>query len=275
MINLLAGNQILNLLSLKTINMKKSIILLSGLVFSVAGNSQEAPGFNTISGKITYEEKVRIEIKLEGDAAQFADQMPKEQLSRKVLFFNGDCALYQADTKKEENVMDQHSAGMQIRIMNGGESDKIYCDLKEMKKTEQKEFMTRMFLVEGGLNASDWKITGNSRIVLGYNCQEAVLKDSINVTKAWFTGSIPVSAGPAGFYGLPGLILQVDSNDGKRTITAVSIDPSMEVTDFLVKPKEGKKVTQAEYRKIVDDKMKEMGHENGQGTNHVMIRIQN
>jgi GLPGLI family protein len=135
--------------------------------------------------------------------------------------------------------------------------------------------MTRTFLVEGNLSASDWKITGNSRIVLGYNCQEAILKDTTNVTKAWFTGSIPVSAGPAGFYGLPGLILQVDINEGKRLITAASFDPSIEVTDFLIKPKEGKKVTQEEYRKIVDDKMKEMGHEQGQGTNHVMIRIQN
>jgi GLPGLI family protein len=159
--------------------------------------------------------------------------------------------------------------------MNGGASDKIYCDLKSLKKTEQKEFMTRMFLIESDLSASDWKFTGNSGIVLGYNCQEAILKDTINVTKAWFTASIPVSAGPAGFYGLPGLILKVDINDGKRIITATSIDPSMEVTDFLIKPKEGKKVTQEEYRKIVADKMKEMGHENGQGTNHVMIRIQN
>jgi GLPGLI family protein len=255
--------------------MKKIIILLSGLVLSLNGNSQVAHSLNTVSGKITYEEKVKIEIRLEGDAAQFADQMPKEQVSRKVLYFNRDCAIYEPDAKKEESVMDQHSGGMQVRIMRGGENDKIYCDLREMKKTEQKEFMTRMFLVEDDLRTSDWKITGNSKIILGYNCQEAVLKDTANVTKAWFTGSIPVSAGPAGFYGLPGLILQIDINDGKRLITAASIEPSLEVTDFLEKPEEGKKVTQEEYRKIVDDKMKEMGHENGQGTNHVMIRIQN
>jgi GLPGLI family protein len=254
--------------------MKKILILLSGLVFSLSGNSQEAHSLNPVSGKIIYEEIVKIEIKLEGDAAQFADQMPKEQVSRKVLYFNRDYAIYEPDAKKEESILDQQSGGMQVRIMRGGENDKIYCDLREMKKTEQKEFMTRMFLVEGDLNSSDWKITGNSRIVLGYNCQEAILKDTANVTKAWFTGSIPVSAGPAGFYGLPGLILQIDINDGKRLITAASIDPSLEVTNFLVKPKEGKKVTQEEYRKIVNDKMKEMGHGNGQGTNHVMIRIQ-
>ena len=94
---------------------------------------------------------------------------------------------------------------MQIRIMNGGESDKIFCDLKEKKKTEQKEFMTRMFLVESDLAKSEWKITGNIRNILGYNCQEAILKDTAKTVKAWFTASIPVSSGPAGFGGLPGI----------------------------------------------------------------------
>ena len=39
---------------------------------------------------------------------------------------------------------------MKIRMVNGGGDDKIFCDFKNRKKTEQKEFMTRMFLVEGG-----------------------------------------------------------------------------------------------------------------------------
>jgi GLPGLI family protein len=255
--------------------MKNIIILIAGLIVSLTGKSQGSSGVNTVSGKITYEEKSKIEIKLEGDAAQFADQMPKEQISSKVLFFNESFALYQSDAKKEEDILDQHSGGMQIRIMKGGESDKLFCDLREKKKTEQKEFMTRMFLVESDLSKSEWKITENMRNILGYNCQEAILKDTSKTAKAWFTTSIPVSAGPAGFGGLPGLILQVDINDGKRLITAVALDPSLDVTDVLVKPKEGKKVTEQEFRTIVDEKMKEMGVENGQGTNHVIIRYQN
>jgi GLPGLI family protein len=253
--------------------MKRIIILIAVFIVSLPGKSQGSSGM--ASGKLTYEEKSKIEIKLEGDAAQFADQLPKENISSKVLFFNEGFSLYQSDAKKEENIMDQHSGGMQIRIMKGGESDKMFCDLREKKRTEQKEFMTRMFLVESDLARQEWKITENMRNVLGYNCQEAILKDTSKTVKAWFTASIPVSAGPSGFGGLPGLILQVDINDGNTLITAVALDPAIDVTAFLVKPKEGKKVTEEEYRKIVDEKMKEMGVENGQGTNHVIIRYQN
>ena len=81
-------------MKLKFIKMKKIIILI---VRTDSVSYREKPGairYEFIaSGKITYEEKAKIEIKLEGDAAQFADQMPKEQVSSKVLFFNADYCI--------------------------------------------------------------------------------------------------------------------------------------------------------------------------------------
>ena len=71
------------------------------------------------------------------------------------------------------------------------------------------------------------------------------------------------------------MILQMDLNNGKRVITASSIDNPLTDTNILMKPKEGKKVTSAEFKKIVDDKMKEMGAEHGEGMNHVIIRYNN
>jgi GLPGLI family protein len=109
---------------------------------------------------------------------------------------------------------------------------------------------------------------------MGFICQEAVHSDSLRSIRVWFTSSIPVSSGPAGYGGLPGMIIQVDINNGKRVITATRIDP-LTNPEVLVKPKEGKKVTTAEYKKIVDDKMKEMGDDHGEGTNHVIIRYRN
>lgn len=249
----------------------KAICIFSLLIIflSPEGKSQDHSGITT--GKVTYQEKIKLEIKLEGDAAQFANDLPKERTNSKVLYFDKDFSLYQSDDEKKDEGMPEQQQGM-VRIMvGGGETDKIFCDLKEKKTTEQKEFMTRQFLVEGNLNSADWKMTGNFLTILGYNCLEASYKDSARNVKAWFTSSIPVSSGPAGFGGLPGLILQVDIDNGKRVITASAIDTS-DISGKIVKPKEGKKVTSDEYRKIVDEKMKEMGAE-GQGTNHVIIRI--
>lgn len=239
--------------------------------------SQNQTGKSITSGKITFQEKVKLEIRLEGDAAQFADQLPKEQINTRLLFFDQENSLYMADAGKndEEENITQQSGGMNIKMVTAGASDKIYCDFKDKMKTEQKEFMTRMFLIEGDLATTKWKFTGNSLNILGYNCQEVISEDTARKVKAWFTAAIPVPAGPAGFGNLPGMILQLDIDKGKRLITASAIDPSFNNQGVIVKPKEGKKVTSDEFKKIVDEKMKEMGVENGQGTNHVIIRINN
>lgn len=245
------------------------------ILFSCIMKSQDLPNKVTTSGKITYQEIAKLQIKLEGDAAQFEDKIPKEHISGKILFFNQDYSLYQTDVRKnEENEIEQQSGFMKIKMVSAGGNDKTFCDFKNNKKTEQKDFMTRIFLVEGELVPVGWKITGNYSTILGYNCQEAVYQDTLINIKAWFTGSIPVSSGPAGYGGLPGMILQLDMNSGKRVITATRIE-SLSDSELIIKPKDGKKVTASEYKKIVDDKMKEMGAEHGEGMNHVIIRYNN
>jgi GLPGLI family protein len=275
MINLLPCFPPLLLCKRKDKIMKTMAIMICVLLLPVAGKSQAPLVKVTTSGKISYQEKAKIDIKLEGDAAQFANDMPKEQFNYKVLYFNPDYSLYQAGEGIKEEATEHESGVMKIRMMSGGERDKVFCDFKNRKKTEQKEFMTRTFLVEGDLSSFEWKISGNFTKILGYNCQEATWADSTRKVKAWFTTSIPVSSGPAGYGGLPGLILQLELNDGKQTITATAIDPNLNDTAILIKPGEGKKVSATEYKKIVDDKMKEMGVENGEGTKHIIIRYNN
>lgn len=256
--------------------MKTLFMFLSALLLTLAINGQETTGKSTTKGKVTYEDKVKLEIKLEGDAAQFAESLPKEQVTTKVLYFNADYSLFQADeVKKPEDVMAQETGHMTMRMIIAGGNDKVFIDLKSKKKLEQKEFMSRIFLIEGDLGSNDWKLTGNTRTILGYICQEASREEKDKKISAWFSPNIPVSAGPAGYAGLPGLVLKIDINDGKRTITAVTIDPDFSDASLIVKPKDGKKVTADEYKKIVDEKMKEMGAEGGEGGAHIMIRIKN
>ena len=76
------------------------------------------------------------------------------------------------------------------------------------------------------------------------------------VTTAWYTPQIPVSNGPEEFWGLPGLILEIQ--DGKLTIacTEIVMNPTEKVE--IKKPKKGKKVTQAKFDEIMDKHSKEM-----------------
>jgi GLPGLI family protein len=95
------------------------------------------------------------------------------------------------------------------------------------------------------------------------------MKDSTKIN-AWFAPTLPISGGPANYSGLPGLILEVSTNNGKRVITAASVTPG-DVTHFIIKPKQGKKVTREEFRKIVEEKT---GPNKGESGGTIMIRVE-
>lgn len=248
-------------------------IFTSALVFGTAILCM-GQGTHVTSGKITFEEKAKIEIKLEGDPA-LAANLPKERRMEKILTFTGDATLFEDGiTIPEEEMSSGHSDGnVRIRMVTSGEN-KIFTDLKNKKILDQRDFMNRIFLVEKEFPQTEWKITGNQKIILGYNCIEASQVDTAgNKTMAWFTPSIAVSGGPAGICNLPGMVLEADVNSGSRIYLAKSVesDPASEVK--IQKPKEGKSVTEEEYRQIVAEKLKEMGVENGGGGNQMRIMI--
>ena len=95
------------------------------------------------------------------------------------------------------------------------------------------------------------------------------------VITAWYTPEIPVSQGPEGYWGLPGLILEV--NDGRTTIlcSKVVLNPKEKVEIKAVT--KGKVVSQKEYDEAVMKKMEEWREMNqGPGGNgNMQIRFGN
>jgi GLPGLI family protein len=84
---------------------------------------------------------------------------------------------------------------------------------------------------------------------------EIDLPKEITIT-AWYTPEIPVNQGPEGYWGLPGLILEV--NDGKTTILCSKIVLNPKDKADIKAPNNGKQVTQKEYDETVIKKMEEM-----------------
>jgi GLPGLI family protein len=243
------------------------------LTLTLTFTSSFALAQENTSGKVVYEELVKLDIKLEGDASQFAHMLPKERKSYKVLYFNENSSLYENKASEEDETMSMNSGHANVMIKMAEPENKVFTDLESKKQLEQREFMTRTFLIEGE-RTHTWKMTGNQKMILDFPCQEAVVeKDSIAYS-VWFTPAIPVAAGPAEYNGLPGIILAVESSDEKRSITATSVDFVEPGNDLLKKPKKGKKVTRDEFEKIVEEKMIEMGAEHGGGEGQMMmIRI--
>lgn len=68
-----------------------------------------------------------------------------------------------------------------------------------------------------------WTINSNTKRILSYNCKEATGTFRGRDYRAYFLESIRIPNGPFKFDGLPGLILAVESLDGKVSIVATDI----------------------------------------------------
>lgn len=84
---------------------------------------------------------------------------------------------------------------------------------------------------------------------------ELEVPKEITVT-AWYTPQIPVNQGPGDYWGLPGLILEVNAN--RTTILCSKIVLNPEEKEDIKMPSKGKEVTRPEYNDIMKKKMEEM-----------------
>jgi GLPGLI family protein len=64
--------------------------------------------------------------------------------------------------------------------------------------------------------------------------------------------------GPETFHTLPGTILEININDGERMITAKSVAARPLKKNELKVPTQGTKITQPEFRKMVEQQMERM-----------------
>ena len=76
------------------------------------------------------------------------------------------------------------------------------------------------------------------------------------IITAWYTPEIPVNQGPESYWGLPGLILEV--NDGKTVILCSKIVLNSKDKVEIKAPTNGKVISQKDYDETVVKKMEEM-----------------
>lgn len=160
--------------------------------------------------------------------------------------------------RPEEEEDDFSTGGVQMRMMRWEPKDVYHADFENGTSTQYTEFMTKPFIISDSLNMDGWKLTGKQGIVLGLPCIEArrVVQDSIEVL-VWFTPRIRLKTGPQEYQGFPGLVLYVDYDNGKYTITAESIQMGATREEEVEMPTKGDEVARDEYDEIVREKMEE------------------
>lgn len=218
------------------------------------------------SGMITYEEKMDLHKNLPPERQDMKDMIPQYNISKFELIFSGDESLYRAQKQEELPTTSTSPGGppMGMRFGAGRANRVVYKDLAKDTMIDSRDFMQKQFLITGPPKPRKWKIGTKHKEILGYNCLEASFReDSVTTMVAWFSPQLPVPNGPSDYQGLPGMILQVDVNDGLRMVTATEINLDSVDTSVIVAPSKGKEVTPEEFEKIREEKMKEMGMQQG------------
>ncbi|MDJ1469867.1 GLPGLI family protein [Cytophagaceae bacterium DM2B3-1] len=168
-----------------------------------------------------------------------------------VLYFNDKSSKYTYSDEKSAE-----SSGYDWRK----EQYVVKRDFEKNTMVDIIEMVGKTYIIEDSLGTQNWKIMNDLKDVAGHICMKAMKEDTVKKQKivAWFAQDIPSNIGPERSYGLPGMILALDINDGTVTIEASRIE-NKKLTQELDLPKKmkGTKLTETAYENMLDKFIKE------------------
>ena len=232
-------------------------------------------------GKAVYQTKTTFDLKLDSTRVTPEQQKRIEARMKDMLEnvyeldFNTSTSLY----KKEEKLAQPGQSGGRnfMGSLDGGE---LYKDTKSRTFIQAQDLMGKLFLVKDSLTMLEWEFKDDSKIIGKHLCFKATAKktvannqfsfgrrssqnddkpkDSLKIIEvvAWYTPEIPVSHGPGEYWGLPGLILEINADKTQIVCTKIVINPKDKAE--IKAPKKGTEVGQKEFEEIRTKKMKEM-----------------
>ena len=279
--------------------MKRLFTILS--IFLFLGLGLQAAFAQGFTGRAYYKSTSKISISMDStkmapeQMAQIQASLKKQMEQNYVLSFN----QTESTWKKEESLgggpATASSGGAVFMVASSGEGSTLYKNIADQTYLEDHEMMEKAYLVKDNLTPEEWELSGETKKVGNYTAQKASftkivdskrfstgmtemenVKDTLQVT-VWFTPEIPVSHGPENYFGLPGLILEVQNQGRTLICEKIELNPSADPV-VIVKPSKGKEITKEEFRAVQDEGMKQMMNryqgKPGSGT-QMQIRIGN
>ncbi len=149
---------------------------------------------------------------------------------------------------------------------NLAEADNYYYNNNSTnEKVVQKPAYGKIYRVSSVIQNSPWILHKESKKIGKYTCYKAttikIVKNSSGVFKtvitAWYAPEIPLSFGPKGYGNLPGLIIVLEDNFIKYTVSKLIVNSSL--VSSIEKPTKGELISETEFEKMVSDTAKRMG----------------
>lgn len=221
---------------------------------------------------------------------RMADRLKNVFEKTYILTFNKEESIYKEEEKLEAPSQGERD-GRFTSLMSSYTSGPQYKNVKEALLLQDQEFFGKQFLIKDPLEKLDWVMHGDTKQIGNYMCFKATAKKKIaesgfsnfgpprrgeenqneahakseNIKQdelrevdviAWYTMQIPVSQGPADYWGLPGLILEINADKTTLLCSKIVLNPAEK--EKIKKPTKGKEITTQAYNATVKSKTKEM-----------------
>ena len=277
----------------------KKIQLVFGLLIALTSISTPATA-QMKEGKISYERKINMHRNLPDP--QMKSMVPEFRTDKFELIFNESVSLFRSVVDEEApdpfaNAGGGGGGGMRFNFRMP--TANTFTDIAKQMQYEERAFFEKEFLIVDSIKQYKWKLSEETKTIAKQLCKKATtmisapqmrMRISIggsanntdttaNTPRApketelvvWYAENIPVSFGPDSYNGLPGVIMEIDQDNGANVTTAVEVSTKYPKKE-LVAPTKGEKMNRAQFQENMQKLMQEM-QRGGGGMGGMRIRV--
>lgn len=235
-------------------------------------------------GKISYERKVNMHRNIPDP--QMKSMIPEFRTDKFELLFNESASLFRSvvDDEAPDPFANAGGGGGGMRMNFRMPTTTTYTDIAKQTQYEERAFFEKEFLIVDSLKQYKWKLSEETKTIAKQLCKKAItmitapqmrmrisrggenntdtaanapMKPKETELVVWYAENIPVSVGPDNYTGLPGVIMEMDVDNGASVTTAVEVSTKYPKKE-LVQPTKGEKMTRAQFQENMQKLMQDM-----------------
>ena len=250
-------------------------------------------------GKISYERKVNMHRSLPDP--QMKSMIPEFRTDKFELIFNESASLFRSvvDDEASDPFANAGGGGGGMRMNFRMPTTTTYTDIAKQTQYEERAFFEKEFLIVDSLKQYKWKLSEETKTIAKQLCKKATtmitapqmrmrisrggenntdsaanapMKPKETELVVWYAENIPVSVGPENYSGLPGVIMEMNVDNGASVTTAVEVSAKYPKKE-LIQPTKGEKMNRAQFQENMQKLMQDMQKGGGIRMGGNMIRV--
>lgn len=235
-------------------------------------------------GKISYERKTNMHRNIPDP--QMKSMIPEFRTDKFELIFNESASLFRSvvDDEAPDPFANAGGGGGGMRMNFRMPTTTTYTDLAKQTQYEERAFFEKEFLIVDSLKQYKWKLSEETKTIAKQLCKKATtmvtapqmrvrisrggenntdtaanapIKPRETELVVWYAENIPVSVGPDNYSGLPGVIMEMNLDNGATVTTAVEVSAKYPKKE-LIQPSKGEKMTRAQFQEQMQKLMQDM-----------------